>query len=415
MSAVSVLLPVTGAGTGLAEAVSCLQAQSLRNFELLLLLNGASPSCATTARDLAGMDDRIRVVELEERGLARALNAGLARAKGDLVARMDADDWCHPERLERQRDFMAAHPEMTVLGTAFEGLEIEGPAAGERIGVERPATDPAEVRWRLLLGNTMCHGSVMMRREAVLGAGGYDVRVPKAQDYELWLRLSRAGLKIGNLPDVLYRYSTSRFKRDETQARFAAGAMIGAWAELPAADASVKQTIESLVASATWGGSAARRGIASIEALLSVEGPSREAMFAWWWCAQRAGRLGLSLTELTRLSRVRAAGEQLSRAGACSVWLYGAGRHTRWLFENLDELGIPVRGVIDDARAGDSVGGYAVQSPDDVAVGEHVLISSDAQEAAIWERCIGLRARAVRVWRMYDSRETPPANRLVAA
>lgn len=403
MTAVSVLLPVTGDGEGLGNAVAALRAQTMPDFELLLLLNAAGEDTQAIARELAHADKRIRSVQIEGRGLAKALNTGLAIARHDLVARMDADDWCHPSRLERQLEFMRTRPDVAVLGTAFEGREAKGHDAGERIGVEHPPTDPGEVRWRLILGNVMCHGSVMMRREMVLKAGGYDPQIEKAQDYELWLRLSRAGLKIANLSDVLYRYSTSRFKRDEAQARFAARAMTSAWANLPGADEAVRDKLESLVADATWGGSPSRAALASVESLLTRTGPTREGMLAWWWCARAAGRLGLPLFEAVRLSRVREAGERIREAGVADVWLYGAGKHTRWLLNNSDELQLPVRGVIDDTRRGEALGSFVVQSPDELAAGDHVLLSSDAHEEQLWDRSLVLRARAVRVWRIYSA------------
>ena len=409
MTAVSVLMPVSGDGKGLEVAAGCILAQTLRDIEVLLLANGATARCRDVAGAIARSDKRVRVVDIEERGLAKALNTGMTLARHDLVARMDADDECRPERLGRQRDFMHAHPEITVLGTAFEGIETTAAGAGEVIGVEHPPSDPAELRWRLLLGNLICHGSVMMHREAVLKAGGYDTTVEKAQDYDLWLRLARTGHKLANLPDVLYRYSTSRFKRDRTQASFAAAAMTGAWSQLPGASDDVRKAIEVSVGAATWGGSDSRRALASVEALLTREGPTREGLMAWWWCAQRAGRVGLPLEETVRLTRVREAGERLRHAGVPAVWLYGAGRHTRWLLENLDELGVTVCGVIDDSRAGERVGDSTVASPDITKAGEHVLISSDAQERSIWEKCIALRARAVRVHRIYGHEQSSEA------
>jgi hypothetical protein len=399
---ISAVLPVYRAEPGaLRNAVACLRGQTVRELEILLVLNGADAATVRLAHELAGVDRRIRVIELAEAGLAGALNAGLRAASHPLAARMDADDTCALDRFERQAAFMRSNPGVVALGTAFDGVDERG----ARLGVERPPTDPRDVRWRLLLGNVHCHGSMMLRREQVLNAGGYDVGCGFAQDYDLWLRLSR-GHDLANLPDVLYHYTATMERRHTEQARIAAAKMVEAWALLAQAEEAVRAEIATHVARAQWGGHAAREALAAIEEHLRERGPTREGLLARQWIAGRAGRLADP-----RLSRLREAGRGLVRAGVQQVWLYGAGRHTAWLIDNADELGVEIAGIADDDLAGTERYGMVVRAPPEVPDDAEALISSDSQESRLWEASLPMRARGVRVWGIYGrySEQAPAA------
>src|SRR5207244_9614072 len=145
-----------------------------------------------------GRDPRVRVAHQTRAGLTRALNHALALARAPLVARLDADDLALPERLERQLAFLAAHVEVGLLGTGAREVD-EG---GREVAVIRPPADDGALRRRLIRRNPFVHSSVVMRRAVVERAGGYDERLPVAQDYDLWMRMSRlAGL--ANLPEPL--------------------------------------------------------------------------------------------------------------------------------------------------------------------------------------------------------------------
>lgn len=423
MPGISVALPVGGESPGpagadlLRRALACVREQTLPPDEILLVLNGVDAPRRDAARHEAKADPRTRLIELPEANLAAALNAALEAARTDLVARMDADDSCHPERLSRQAAFLGANPRVAALGTAFESIDED---TGERIGIDTPPTDPAEVRWRLLLGNCLCHGSVMLRRSAALAAGGYDSRLPRAQDYDLWLRLARSH-DVASLPEVLYTHRTSLRRRKEVQARHAADLLLGAWADLPAADAATRDEAARALHEATWGGARARAALRAVEALLRARGPSRELLLARQWIAPRAAAAGPELWERHRLAAAAAAASRLRDAGAGAVWLYGAGRHTEWLIDNADVLAVPIAGIIDDAprQHGRRIGGHAVRPPDAAPPGAHVLLSSDAHEDALWHASAPLRARGTHVHPLYAGFSAgptpPPASRSHAA
>jgi glycosyltransferase involved in cell wall biosynthesis len=194
--AVSVLVCVHDGALTIAQAVASVLAQTDGDLELIVVDDGSTDA---TPALLAAVDDpRLRVQRQSRSGLTRALNRALALARAPLVARLDADDVALPERLERQRAFMAAHPDVGLLGTAAR----EEDPAGTPVRVVRPPTHDLLLRRALIRANPFVHSSVMMRRDLVVRAGGYDESLDVAQDYDLWMRLA-ALTRLANLDEVL--------------------------------------------------------------------------------------------------------------------------------------------------------------------------------------------------------------------
>jgi glycosyltransferase involved in cell wall biosynthesis len=194
--AVSVLMSVYNGAPWIAQAVASVLAQTDGDLELIVVDDGSTD--ATPGLLAAATDPRLRVERQSRTGLTRALNRALGVARADLVARLDADDTALPERLARQRAFLAAHPEVGLLGTAAR--EVDG--GGVPVRVVQPPVDDAALRRALIRANPFVHSSVMLRRALLARAGGYDETLAVAQDYELWMRL--AGLtRLANLSEVL--------------------------------------------------------------------------------------------------------------------------------------------------------------------------------------------------------------------
>jgi glycosyltransferase involved in cell wall biosynthesis len=194
--AVSVLMAVRDGAAWVAAAVGSILGQTDADHELIVVDDGSTDA---TADVLAGTGDpRLRVVRQEAAGLTTGLNRALGLARADLVARLDADDVALPERLARQRAFLAANPDVGVLGTAAREID----AAGVPVGEVRPPVDDAAIRRALIRRNPFVHSSVMARRALLASAGGYDEGVAVAQDYDLWMRLSTR-TRLANLTEVL--------------------------------------------------------------------------------------------------------------------------------------------------------------------------------------------------------------------
>jgi len=183
----------------LNAAIASILQQSCRDFEFIIVDDGSDVATGDRLRMWADRDQRIRLHKLPANvGLTKALNAGLKLARGDYLARQDADDISGPHRLAAQFDFLASHPEVDAVGTNAVLIDVRG----NKIGNMEIDPDLKELSRR----NLLVHGSMLFRRHVFDILGGYDERMRLSQDYELYLRMLRFySMKIGVLPEVHYR------------------------------------------------------------------------------------------------------------------------------------------------------------------------------------------------------------------
>ena len=197
---VSFIMAVYDGETYLDEAIQSVLNQTFRDFEFILINDGSADGTARIIERYRRADGRIRAYEQPNCGLVVALNRGLDLARGEYVARMDADDVSMPERVATQIAFMDAHPEVGICGTWIETI---GTFHGD---VRRYPTDDATIRSWLLFESVLAHPSIMMRRELLMKTGlSYDVGYVHAEDYDLWVRATRH-TALANIPEVLLRY-----------------------------------------------------------------------------------------------------------------------------------------------------------------------------------------------------------------
>jgi glycosyltransferase involved in cell wall biosynthesis len=221
--AISVAMSVYDGERFLALAIESVLAQTFTDFEFLILNDGSRDASASIIDHYAAQDSRIRAIHRENRGLVASLNQMLGEAKAPLVARMDCDDICLPERFERQIEFMAAHPEYGVVGTWSADIDEEGNPFGLS-GIDHP-TDHAKFLTSIQQsGPLLCHPSVMMRRDLVRSVGGYHAAFKHCEDYDLWLRLASV-TQLCSIPDRLVRY---RHWSNQVSTKFAYTQQIGA-------------------------------------------------------------------------------------------------------------------------------------------------------------------------------------------
>jgi len=194
---ISVVMPVYNAFDFLDDSMSSILGQTLSDFEFVILDDASTDKSLERAREWAARDQRIHVHESKNRlGLSGSSNAVVAKARAPIVARMDADDVAHPDRLRRQWDVLQNRPEVAVVGTLCNGID----ATGREV---RPRD-----RWRIVRRSRYIpfpHGSAMFRRELFDKVGGYDENAIGAEDQELFSRMAAHG-RIVTLPDVLYSY-----------------------------------------------------------------------------------------------------------------------------------------------------------------------------------------------------------------
>ncbi len=210
----SVVMSVYNGERWLREAVESVLGQTLGDFELLVIDDGSTDGTLGILEHYR--DPRLRVSRQPRAGLTISLNRGVRLTTAPLVARLDADDVALPERFVRQVAFLEAHPEAGLLGT---GCHDVGPS-GEIAATYRPPANHPEIRRALIRHNPFVHSSVMLRREALERAGFYDERLQVAQDYDLWVRMSRV-TRLANLPEplVLRRLSPGRVSRSRDTER----------------------------------------------------------------------------------------------------------------------------------------------------------------------------------------------------
>ncbi len=189
----------------LQAAIASIRSQTVQDLELIVVVDSETDGPATAVLSRAAVDERVQILRPGRVGRGRALNIGLREAAADLLAIQDADDESHPERLERQCQIMTAHDRYWVLGAqAHFTYDIHAHADWPLAGVDREVTD---IDASLLIRNSIVHTSALLRRDQVLGIGGYSETRASQFDLDLFLRVRDAGgaLGVANAPLVLSR------------------------------------------------------------------------------------------------------------------------------------------------------------------------------------------------------------------
>ena len=200
MISISVVMPTYNAtGAMLCEAVESILSQSFGDFEFIIIDDGSTDDSSAYLQTLC--DERIRLIRNSKNlGITKSLNIGFREAKGKYIARMDSDDIAMPARLEKQFAFMESHPDVIVCGTS---QEFFGDRSGQFHG---KVMDMEDYRLRLLFRNPgPAHSTAFFNRELLLRYHiCYDESLVYAQDYGLWVDISRCG-KVFIMDDVLLR------------------------------------------------------------------------------------------------------------------------------------------------------------------------------------------------------------------
>lgn len=199
---VSVVMAVHNGERHLREALDSILEQSFEDFELVVVDDGSTDSSAAIVE--ASGDERVRLIKQANQGLPAALNAGIAAARGEYIARHDDDDASLPQRFERQVAYLDSHREVALVGSNYTIIDEEG----AELGTTRVFTHPDDLAVAEILSNQFGHGSVMIRASVLREVGGYDTTVGYVEDYDLFLRISHVA-KIANLPEPLYHWRRS--------------------------------------------------------------------------------------------------------------------------------------------------------------------------------------------------------------
>jgi glycosyltransferase involved in cell wall biosynthesis len=194
---VSVLMPIYNAERYLASSLDSILGQTFTDFELLAIYEPSQDQTREILRRYT--DPRLHIIVNQTRlGVSKTLAKGLSLANGELIARMDADDIAFADRFQIQVNYLDQHPDIGLLGSAFQVINH----AGKVLGTQRVPIDPVSICWRLLFGNCIAHPMVMFRKQVALELGGYDIQLVAGEDYDFWVRFA-AHSKIAQTSQVL--------------------------------------------------------------------------------------------------------------------------------------------------------------------------------------------------------------------
>lgn len=195
-------MPVFNGGKYLDQAISSIRNQTFKEFELIILNDGSTDQSIELIKKHAAEDPRIVVIDRENRGLVESLNEGVRVAKGELIARMDADDVADNERLRLQFEFMSQHPEVVAVGSGYLLIDEDG----DPIRSFRPPAENNILQLQALERSTpICHPTAVFRKNLFLSVGGYRHAAMLAEDLDLWLRMGEVG-ELANVQNILLEY-----------------------------------------------------------------------------------------------------------------------------------------------------------------------------------------------------------------
>ncbi len=201
---VSVLVPYRDAAPTVSEALRSVLTERQVDLELIAVDDGSKDDGPRCVASLQAVDDRIRMAATGGVGIVGALSLALRLARGTLIARMDADDVCHPGRLPAQLALLSSDERLGVVGTRVEAFPSETVGEGLRCYVawQNEILGPADHAREMFVESPLCHSSVLIRRTALDAVGGW-CDVAWAEDYDLWQRLHAAGWRAAKVPRVL--------------------------------------------------------------------------------------------------------------------------------------------------------------------------------------------------------------------
>lgn len=218
---ISVLVPVYNAASTVELALGSLSRQTFGDFEAVVVDDGSTDGTAEVVERAASSDGRIRLVRSAHVGLVRVLNLGIEECRGELIARMDGDDICHPQRLRIQLEYMLANPDISVCSTLVRSFPQSAVGEGFR-RYERwqnCVISHDDVARDIFVESPVAHPSVMLRASELRELGGYlDLGWP--EDYDLWLRYFVAGKRFAKIPWTLLFWRAHEERLTWTDSRY---------------------------------------------------------------------------------------------------------------------------------------------------------------------------------------------------
>ncbi len=221
MPLVSILMPVRNAAPWLDAALRSLARQTLRDLEIIAIDDGSTDRSSVILAEWSEREPRLQIVSQPHQGLPAALEHGRARARSPWIARQDADDVSHRRRLERQFEYLAAHPRTDIVGTGVRLFPAHATGVGMRrwVAWHNTLLTHEQMRREALIDSPLAHGTAVMRREALELVRGWHER-GWAEDLDLWLRLIEADAHLGKVMEPLYGWRMHPHNSTRTDGRY---------------------------------------------------------------------------------------------------------------------------------------------------------------------------------------------------
>nr|WKN35129.1 glycosyltransferase family 2 protein [Tunicatimonas sp. TK19036] len=220
MSTISVIIPFLDAEKTLTRSISSITEQTFQRWELILVDNNSSDGSTIIAQSYAQSDERIRIFHESTVGVAHAFNTGLTHATGSYIARMDADDFAHPTRLEKQLNFLQHYPGISLVsGQVRYQSSVSQPGMQHYVHWVNGIVLPEQIMLNRFVELPLINPTIMFRRECLEQYGSYrDGDFP--EDYELILRWLAQGAKMAKIDDVVLDWHDSANRLTRTHPRY---------------------------------------------------------------------------------------------------------------------------------------------------------------------------------------------------
>lgn len=218
---VSVLIPVYNGQSTIESAIRSVLSQRYTDLDVVVVNDGSTDATADILEKIGRQDGRLRIIHTPQGGIINALNTGIAECEGELIARMDADDICHPDRIGAQVEMMDSQPDLSVCSTLIK-MFPRGELLGGLVRYEEwlnSLTTHEQITRDFFIESPVAHPSVMLRKQELIEIGGYQER-GWAEDYDLWLRYYSAGKRFAKVPATLFFWRQSSGRLTFTDSRY---------------------------------------------------------------------------------------------------------------------------------------------------------------------------------------------------
>lgn len=203
---ISVIMSVYNGEKYLAESINSILTQTFSDFEFIIINDASSDSTADILERYKRSDSRIEVVTNSQNiGLTKSLNKAIGVARGNYIARMDADDISYPLRFEKQISFLKGKRNIGVVGCWYYVID----SCGSIIEEKRPPLNAIEIKKKLFNSTPIIHPGALLRKDAIENVNGYDASFKYAQDRDLFCRIARFW-EFGIIPEILMEYRCSK-------------------------------------------------------------------------------------------------------------------------------------------------------------------------------------------------------------